>query len=83
MHAYYTHTPTHASYIYIKYIIHIYSINCLDEGGLELGERVGGGVALDAVLHRVAVHRDDLVLFGVLVFDGGVGTRPSHQTPNC
>ena len=37
----------------------------LDEGRLELGEGVGGGVALDPVLHRVAVHGDDLVLFCV------------------
>lgn len=39
-----------------------YTWTDLHEGGLELCEGVGGGVALDPVLRRVPIHGDDLVL---------------------
>ena len=34
----------------------------LDEGGVELGHLLDGGVAFDAVLGHAAVHCDDLIL---------------------
>jgi hypothetical protein len=36
----------------------------LDEGGLELGHLLHGGVPLDAVLGDVSVHRHYLILIG-------------------
>ena len=43
----------------------------LDEGGVELGHLLDGGVAFDAVLGHAAVHCDDLILQYSIVWREG------------